>query len=74
MAGYELSHVHKHRDPGDAVKLEHHNDKSPGFLRLKVSRVHLKGAYFTVPEPGHENDGEKRDDSFTLDLSTHRLS
>jgi hypothetical protein len=74
MAGYDLSRVHKHRDPGAGVTLEHHNHTSPGFLRVTVRPDQLVGEYFTVPGPGRENDGETRDDHFRLDLRTHRVS
>jgi hypothetical protein len=74
MTGYTLARVHKHRDPGEDVTLEHHNDKRPGFLRLKISADRLKGEYFTVPEAGRENDEEERDDHFTLDLKKHKLT
>jgi hypothetical protein len=74
MVGYDLSRVHKHRDPGEGVKLEHHNHQSPGFLRVTVRKDRLVGEYFTVPGPSRENDGEKRDDKFELDLEKHRLA
>jgi hypothetical protein len=74
MTGYDLSRVHKHRDPGEGVKLEHHNHQRPGFLRVTVSPEHLVGEYFTVPGPGRENDGEERDDHFKLDLKKHKLA
>jgi hypothetical protein len=74
MTGYDLSRVHKHRDPGEGVKLEHHNHQRPGFLRVTVSEDRLVGEYFTVPGPSRENDGETRDDHFKLDLKKHRLA
>jgi hypothetical protein len=74
MAGYDLSRVHKHRGPGEGVKLEHHNHQRPGFLRLGVTPDRLVGEYFVVPGPGRENDGEERDDHFTLDLEKHKLA
>jgi hypothetical protein len=73
MAGYDLSRVHKHRDPGEGVKLEHSNHQRPGFLRVTVTPGRLVGEHFTVPGPGRENDGEQRDDHFQLDLKHHRL-
>jgi hypothetical protein len=68
MVGYDLSRVHKHRDPGEAVKLGHHNHQSPGFLRVTVRKDRLVGEYVTVPGPSRENDGEKRDDTFEADV------
>jgi hypothetical protein len=74
MTGYDLARVHKHRDPGEDAKLEHHNDQRPGFLRLTITPDRLKGEYFTVPGAGRENDGEERDDKFKLDLQKHKVT
>jgi hypothetical protein len=73
MTGYDLSRVHKHLDPGEGVKLEQHNHHQPGFLRITVSPKRLVGEYFTVPGPSRENDGEKLEDKFKLNLETHRV-
>jgi hypothetical protein len=73
MAGYDLSRVNKDLDPGPGVVLAHHNHNRPGFLRLTVTADRLAGEYFTVPGPGREDDGEERDDAFTIDLRSHRL-
>jgi hypothetical protein len=63
-----------HHRTAEGVKLEHHNHKSPGFLRVTVTPDRLVGEYFTAPGPGREGDAEERDDHFRLDLKKHRLS
>jgi hypothetical protein len=74
MTGYDLTRVQKDLAPGEGVKLEHYNHHRPGFLRVTVNPERLVGEYFVVPGPGRENDGEQRDDRFTLDLKSHRLA
>ena len=74
MTAYDLARVHKHRDPGEGVKLEHHNHQRPGFLRVTITPDRLVGEYFTAPGPGRESDGEERDDHFSLDIKKHKLT
>ena len=73
MAGYDLSRVDAGLPAGPGVRLERHNHRLPGFLRVTVTAERLVGEYFTVPAPGHEGDVETRDDAFEVDLRTGRF-
>jgi hypothetical protein len=72
-AGYHLTKVNRSLSPPRWVRLKFCEDEYPGFLRITVSQERLVGRYYTVPEPGRENDPAKRVDKFTVDLKTHRV-
>jgi 3',5'-cyclic AMP phosphodiesterase CpdA len=60
--------------PNTDVTLEQYCDNRHGFLHLEVTPQVIQGTYFGVPRP-HEAWGAaaQQIDSFTLDLTTHRL-
>jgi acid phosphatase type 7 len=71
--GYHLPKVKKALSPPRWVRLKYAEDENPGFLTILVSKDRLIGRYFTVPEPGRENDPARRVDKFTIDLTMHRV-
>ena len=73
MAGYDLARVDATLPPGPGVKLEHHNYRQPGFLRMTITADRLQAEYFTVPDSDHEGDIEASDDVVEVDLRTGRL-
>lgn len=72
-AGYHLPSVNRRLSPPRWIHLKFVEDDHPGFLRITVSRERLVGRYYTVPEPGRENDPAKRVDKFTVDLLAHKV-
>jgi hypothetical protein len=72
-AGYVLPPVNRRLSPPRWIHLKYVEDDHPGFLRITVSRERLVGRYYTVPEPGRENDPAKRVDKFTVDLMAHKV-
>ena len=56
---------------GNPLRLDLYNDSTFGFLRINVSPSYITGEFITVdPASGKAGSG----DSFTLDLSTHKVS
>ena len=57
------------------VTLDNYCDDHHGYMRLEVTAQTLKGEYFTVPRPQDSWQAAATFfDSFTLDLTTHRLA
>ena len=52
--------MNRRLSPPRWIHLKYVEDDHPGFLRITVSRERLVGRYYTVPEPGRENDPAKR--------------
>lgn len=72
-AGYHLPQVNRRLEPPRWINLKFVEDKTPGFLRIIVSKDKLIGRYYVAPEPGRENDPAKRVDKFTVDLTSHKV-